>query len=104
MVVSFSEFMIQSAFSPLGIGIWIRIHLMAAMFIGPYFFYFALIYSRLIDRKKIKQMYFFVPSFIVGLFITSIGISGVIKEPWGYTYRISNLPVIEMAAIYLWIA
>ena len=104
MVVSFSEFMIQSAFSPLGIGLWIRIHLMAAMFIGPYFFYFALIYSRLIDRKKIKQIYFIVPSFIVGLFITSVGISGVIKQPWGYTYKISNLPIFEMAAIYSWIA
>ena len=104
MVVSFSEFMIQSAFSPLGIVIWIQIHLMASMFIGPYFLYFALVFSRLIDTKKIYQAYFFIPSFMVGLILTSFGISGVIKQPWGYTYEISNLAVFETAAAYSWLS
>ena len=104
MVVSFSEFMIQSAFSPLGIVIWIQIHLMASMFIGPYFLYFALVFSRLIDTKKIYQAYFFIPSFMVGLILNSFGISGVIKQPWGYTYEISNLAVFETAAAYSWLS
>jgi hypothetical protein len=34
--VSFSEFMMRNAFSPVGLGAWVRIHLMADIFIGHF--------------------------------------------------------------------